>query len=108
MVVLSDEGKTYKEGKPLSPLDMRKVLKERLVPYKIPQDMKVVDSIPRNAMGKSTHVYYQLFVSMLTLCSQQETACTADLAGCAMMSFTIRRCASQYLEKAASALRSTL
>ena len=36
-----------------SPLDMRRALKERLANYKIPQVMKVVDDIPRNAMGKS-------------------------------------------------------
>lgn len=35
-----------------SPLDMRRALKGRLAPYKIPQVMKLVDSIPRNAMGK--------------------------------------------------------
>ncbi|KND90981.1 Acyl-CoA synthetase family member 3, mitochondrial [Tolypocladium ophioglossoides CBS 100239] len=35
-----------------SPLDMRRALKSRLANYKIPQVMKVVDHIPRNAMGK--------------------------------------------------------
>ncbi|KAL7896966.1 acetyl-CoA synthetase-like protein [Trichoderma sp. TUCIM 5745] len=35
-----------------SPLEMRRALKSRLANYKIPQVMKVVDSIPRNAMGK--------------------------------------------------------
>ncbi|UKZ49406.1 hypothetical protein TrVGV298_003653 [Trichoderma virens] len=35
-----------------SALDMRRALKSRLANYKIPQVMKVVDSIPRNAMGK--------------------------------------------------------
>lgn len=35
-----------------SPLDMRRSLKTRLATYKIPQTMKVVDQIPRNAMGK--------------------------------------------------------
>ncbi|UNI23223.1 hypothetical protein JDV02_009056 [Purpureocillium takamizusanense] len=35
-----------------SPLDMRRALKPRLANYKIPQVMKVVDHIPRNAMGK--------------------------------------------------------
>lgn len=34
------------------PMDMRRALKSRLVSYKIPQVMKVVDHIPRNAMGK--------------------------------------------------------
>jgi malonyl-CoA/methylmalonyl-CoA synthetase len=31
---------------------MRRALKEVLANYKIPQEMKVVESIPRNAMGK--------------------------------------------------------
>ncbi|KFH43369.1 Acyl-CoA synthetase family member-like protein [Hapsidospora chrysogenum ATCC 11550] len=35
-----------------SPMDMRRALKGRLANYKIPQVMKVVDEIPRNAMGK--------------------------------------------------------
>lgn len=53
VVVLSDEGKSAgRGGKPWSALDMRKALKETLANYKIPQEMKVVDEIPRNAMGK--------------------------------------------------------
>lgn len=35
-----------------TPLEMRRALKSRLANYKIPQVMKVVESIPRNAMGK--------------------------------------------------------
>ncbi|KKO97527.1 hypothetical protein THAR02_10366 [Trichoderma harzianum] len=35
-----------------SALEMRRALKSRLANYKIPQVMKVVESIPRNAMGK--------------------------------------------------------
>jgi acyl-CoA synthetase (AMP-forming)/AMP-acid ligase II len=53
VVVLSELGKTGgKAGKAWSALDMRRALKEMLANYKIPQEMKVVDSIPRNAMGK--------------------------------------------------------
>tara|TARA_R110002003_G_scaffold242_5_gene17265 strand:+ start:1771 stop:3579 length:1809 start_codon:yes stop_codon:yes gene_type:complete len=53
VVVLSELGKTGgKGGKAWSALDMRRALKEMLANYKIPQEMKVVDSIPRNAMGK--------------------------------------------------------
>ncbi|KAF2665146.1 acetyl-CoA synthetase-like protein [Microthyrium microscopicum] len=53
VVVLSEKGRTAgKEGKQWSPLDMRRALKANLANYKIPQDMKVVQSIPRNAMGK--------------------------------------------------------
>ncbi|CAK7265461.1 hypothetical protein SEPCBS57363_001595 [Sporothrix epigloea] len=35
-----------------SAMDMRRTLKDRLVNYKIPQVLRVVESIPRNAMGK--------------------------------------------------------
>ncbi|KAL7939110.1 acetyl-CoA synthetase-like protein [Trichoderma chlorosporum] len=35
-----------------SALDMRRALKSRLANYKIPQVLKVVETIPRNAMGK--------------------------------------------------------
>lgn len=35
-----------------TPLEMRRALKSRLAAYKIPQVMKIVDHIPRNAMGK--------------------------------------------------------
>lgn len=53
VVVLSEEGKTAgKGGKVWSALDMRRALKDVLANYKIPQEMKVVDTIPRNAMGK--------------------------------------------------------
>jgi non-ribosomal peptide synthetase component E (peptide arylation enzyme) len=33
-------------------MDMRRALKDRLAGYKIPQEMKVLETIPRNAMGK--------------------------------------------------------
>lgn len=53
VVVLSDMGKTAgRGGKAWSALDMRRELKEVLANYKIPQEMKVVETIPRNAMGK--------------------------------------------------------
>lgn len=35
-----------------TPMAMRRALKDRLVNYKIPQVLRVVDRIPRNAMGK--------------------------------------------------------
>lgn len=38
--------------KPWTAMDMRRALKERLVNYKIPQILRLVDAIPRNAMGK--------------------------------------------------------
>jgi len=41
------------EGKATwTPMDMRRALRPRLVAYKIPQVLRVVDHIPRNAMGK--------------------------------------------------------
>lgn len=40
------------EGGRWTPLDMRRALKGRLANYKIPQVLKIVDHIPRNAMGK--------------------------------------------------------
>ncbi|KAJ9215920.1 hypothetical protein DTO166G4_2464 [Paecilomyces variotii] len=54
IVVLTPEGQTSgKGGKPFSALDMRRALKDRLAPYKIPHEMKVIEGqIPRNAMGK--------------------------------------------------------
>ncbi|KAF2704895.1 acetyl-CoA synthetase-like protein [Pleomassaria siparia CBS 279.74] len=53
VVVLSDMGKTAgRGGKPWSALDMRRALKDLLVSYKIPQELKIVESIKRNAMGK--------------------------------------------------------
>ena len=33
-------------------MDMRRALKGSLASFKIPQEMKVLDAIPRNAMGK--------------------------------------------------------
>ncbi|KAL9050428.1 MAG: hypothetical protein Q9162_006642 [Coniocarpon cinnabarinum] len=53
VVVLSEEGKVAgKDGGSISPLQLRNKLKERLVAYKCPLEYKMVDSIPRNAMGK--------------------------------------------------------
>ena len=44
---------TGKGGKQWGVMDMRRALKDKLANYKIPQELKVVESIPRNAMGKS-------------------------------------------------------
>lgn len=53
IVVLTEHGRTAgKNGGAWSQLDMRRALKEKLANYKIPQVMKVIDTIPRNAMGK--------------------------------------------------------
>ncbi len=40
------------------PMDMRRALRDKLANYKIPQVLKVVDHIPRNAMGKSKSVSF--------------------------------------------------
>lgn len=53
VVVLTPEGSTAgKGGKAWGPMDMRRALKDRLINYKIPQELKIVESMPRNAMGK--------------------------------------------------------
>ncbi|KAF2000701.1 acetyl-CoA synthetase-like protein [Amniculicola lignicola CBS 123094] len=53
VVVLSEVGRTAgRGGKQWSALDMRRALKEKLAVYKLPHEMRVVEGIPRNAMGK--------------------------------------------------------
>ncbi|MCJ1304423.1 hypothetical protein MMC08_007235 [Hypocenomyce scalaris] len=39
-------------GKVWGAMDMRRALKDRLAAYKIPQEMRVVQEVPKNAMGK--------------------------------------------------------
>lgn len=53
-IVILRSGAEGKGGKSWAAMDMRRALKERLANYKIPQLMKVVDEIPKNAMGKGT------------------------------------------------------
>ncbi|PSK50418.1 hypothetical protein B9Z65_362 [Elsinoe australis] len=53
VVVVSEKGRTAgRGGGVLGVMDLRRRLKDKLAPYKIPQDLLVVESIPRNAMGK--------------------------------------------------------
>lgn len=53
IVVLDpDHAKSGRGGKTWGVMDMRRALKDRLANYKIPQELKVLDSIPKNAMGK--------------------------------------------------------
>lgn len=53
MIVLeSEHANTGKGGKQWSVMDMRRALKERLAAYKIPQEMRVVKTMGKNAMGK--------------------------------------------------------
>ncbi|KAI9051926.1 hypothetical protein LZ554_004182 [Drepanopeziza brunnea f. sp. 'monogermtubi'] len=51
-VVILAAGAEGKSGKGWGAMDLRRALKGRLAAYKIPQVMKVVEGIPRNAMGK--------------------------------------------------------
>ena len=72
VVMLTPEGLTAgKGGKPWSGMDMRRALKDKLANYKIPQELKVVENIPRNAMGKSKYFRIHLTL-MLTISSQQD------------------------------------
>lgn len=53
IVVLHPSAQTAgRNGKPWGAMDMRRALRGRLAAYKVPQEMKVLDAIPRNAMGK--------------------------------------------------------
>lgn len=36
---------------------MRRALKNQLANYKIPQELKVVDELPKNAMGKGMMIF---------------------------------------------------
>jgi hypothetical protein len=76
VVVLSDEGKTAgKDGKHFGPMDLRRGLKDKMAAFKIPQELKVVESIPRNAMGKSKFLLHKCCRRSLLICSacsQQE------------------------------------
>ncbi|KAL8773743.1 MAG: hypothetical protein Q9209_001511 [Squamulea sp. 1 TL-2023] len=53
VVVLNpDQINTGRAGKTWGVMDMRRALKDRLANYKIPQELKVLEEIPKNAMGK--------------------------------------------------------
>jgi acyl-CoA synthetase (AMP-forming)/AMP-acid ligase II len=53
VVVLSEVGKTAgKGGKSWGAMDMRRSLRDKLANYKIPQEIKIVNGLMRNAMGK--------------------------------------------------------
>ncbi len=60
VVVEPTQANSGKGGKKWGAMDMRRALKDRLANYKIPQELKTVESIPRNAMGKSKcHLSFQ-------------------------------------------------
>ncbi|KAL8785794.1 MAG: hypothetical protein Q9213_003172 [Squamulea squamosa] len=52
VVLNSDQINTGRGGKTWGVMDMRRALKDRLANYKIPQELKVLEGIPKNAMGK--------------------------------------------------------
>ncbi|KAF2148820.1 acetyl-CoA synthetase-like protein [Myriangium duriaei CBS 260.36] len=57
VVVLSEYGLTAgRKGGKMGIMDIRRELRDRLAMYKIPQDLLVVEQIPRNAMGKVNKV----------------------------------------------------
>lgn len=47
-----------KNGKPWGAMDMRRALKNRLAAFKIPVEVRVVEAVPRNAMGKGEFSLY--------------------------------------------------
>lgn len=53
VVLRPDQANTGRGGKAWGVMDLRRALKDKLANYKIPQELKVVDAIPKNAMGKS-------------------------------------------------------
>lgn len=56
VVVLNPaHAQTGKGGKTWGVMDMRRALKDKLANYKIPQELKVVEELPKNAMGKSMY-----------------------------------------------------
>ena len=52
VVFNSGQSNTGKGGKTWGVMDMRRALKDKLVNYKIPQELKVINELPKNAMGK--------------------------------------------------------
>ncbi|KAL9576141.1 MAG: hypothetical protein Q9212_007348, partial [Teloschistes hypoglaucus] len=52
VVLEAEHAMTGRGGKQWGVMDMRRALKERLAGYKIPQELRVVKEIPKNAMGK--------------------------------------------------------
>lgn len=48
---------TGRGGKTWGVMDMRRALKDKLANYKIPQELKTIEELPKNAMGKSTYFH---------------------------------------------------
>ena len=56
IVLHPDQASSGRGGKAWGIMDLRRALKDKLANYKIPQELKVVDAIPKNAMGKSMSI----------------------------------------------------
>ncbi|KAL8866976.1 MAG: hypothetical protein Q9174_005959 [Haloplaca sp. 1 TL-2023] len=52
VVIDKEEAMTGRGGKAWGVMDMRRALKERLAGYQIPQEMRIVEELAKNAMGK--------------------------------------------------------
>ena len=58
VVVLNPaHAQTGRGGKTWGVMDMRRALKDKLANYKIPQELKVIEELPKNAMGKSMYFH---------------------------------------------------
>ncbi len=55
-------------GKTWGAMDMRRALKDKLASYKIPQELRVVEELPKNAMGKSESWHVPLATSVFANC----------------------------------------
>lgn len=66
IVLHADAAKSSRNGKSWGPMDMRRALKDRLAGYKIPQEMRVLESIPRNAMGKGESTLHYTTLHYIT------------------------------------------
>jgi malonyl-CoA/methylmalonyl-CoA synthetase len=53
-------------AQPLTLSELRDWLKDRLAPYKVPRDLRVVDALPRNALGKVNKPALSLIASPRT------------------------------------------
>ena len=57
IVLDPEQSQTGRGGKQWGVMDMRRALKNKLAAYKIPQELKVVAELPKNAMGKSKSTF---------------------------------------------------
>lgn len=65
VIVLRPDPQHSGTGKPFGKMDVRRALRGRLAAYKIPVVIRVLDAIPRNAMGKGeflSHLFFFFFL----------------------------------------------